>query len=213
VRQTGQMASTTEQRDGSPVAPRASAGRPRDPRVDQKILEAARSLLAEVGYEATTIQGIAKRSGVSAPAIYRRWSTKPALIEDAVFHLDEFALPEPTGDLLVDLRAWTGRFLDMALEPSSRAAVPGLMSAYSLDPESYSRLLDRGETPARTAVAQMLTNAAATGHDAIDGYDADIVFDLLRGAVYMRALTHGDADSEEFCDRLTKALYAVIHSG
>lgn len=207
------MASISEPGAATPPASRATAGRPRDPSFDQKIMEAARSLLAEVGYEATSIQGIAKRAGVSAPAIYRRWPTKPALIEDAVFHLDEFELPETTGNLQVDLRAWTRRFLDLAVEPSSRAAVPGLMSAYSLDPQSYNRLMERGETPARSAVAQMLANAAMKGDDSAASCDADMVFDLLRGAVYMRAQTHGAVDSDDFCDRLAHALYAVIHAG
>ena len=35
------------------------------------------------------------------------------------------------------------------MEPAARAAVPGLMSAYGRDPESYNRLLTRGEMPVR----------------------------------------------------------------
>ena len=47
-------------------------GRPRDPRVDEAVRRAALELLAEIGYQATSIQAIARRAGVSAPSIYRR---------------------------------------------------------------------------------------------------------------------------------------------
>lgn len=205
----GQTGSVTDETGPDTTAlpgARQGAGRPRDPLVEQRVLGAARELLAEVGYEGTTIQGISKRSGVSAPTIYRRWATKPAIVEDAVFHLDEFSLPTPTGDVRDDLRAWARMFLDMAIEPASRAAVPALMSAYSRDPESYNRLLERGETPARVAIAAMLEADHAS-------CDADMVFDLLRGAIFMRAQTHGGSGADAFCDRLTDALSAVISAG
>src|SRR4051812_50123118 len=60
-------------------------GRPRDPRVDEAVRRAALELLVEDGYQATSIQAIARRAGVSAPSIYRRWSSKAELIEAAGF--------------------------------------------------------------------------------------------------------------------------------
>src|SRR6476659_8086889 len=83
---------------GMPVAADAQrnparAGRPRDPQVDASIRAATLELLVEDGYQATTIQAVARRAGVSAPSIYRRWSSKAELVEAAVFPSD---LVEPT---------------------------------------------------------------------------------------------------------------------
>src|SRR5256885_16949851 len=71
---------------GMPVAAdaRRSAGRPRDPQVDAAIRAATLELLVEDGYQATTIQAVARRAGVSAPSIYRRGGGQAAAVAGAV---------------------------------------------------------------------------------------------------------------------------------
>jgi hypothetical protein len=49
-----------------------SPGRPRDPRRDAAIRDAAIALLAEVGYERMSVDAIAAVAGVSKPTNYRR---------------------------------------------------------------------------------------------------------------------------------------------
>ena len=190
-------------------APAKAAGRPRDPGLDEEIRAAAREVIVEFGYEQTTLGAIAQRAGVSVPSIYRRWPGKRELIEEAVLHLDTFALPEPTGDLRADLGAWVRLFLDVAMEPAARAAVPGLISAYSRDPDSYNRLLTRGERPVRTAICRLITDSVASGQ-AEKNCDADAVFDLIRGTTFLRALTHSDEGADEFCARITDAVMRVV---
>ncbi len=146
-----------------PEAAVKAAGRPRDPSLDEAIRIAAREVVVEMGYEDTTLGVIAQRAGVSIPTIYRRWPSKHELIEEAVLHLDTFELPQPIGDLRADLGTWVRLFLDVAMEPAARAAVPGLMSAYSRNPESYSRLLTRGEIPVRAAITQVIEQAVTPG--------------------------------------------------
>jgi len=186
-----------------------AAGRPRDPTLDEAIRTAARAVVIEFGYEDTTLAVIAKRAGVSIPTIYRRWPSKHELIEEAVLHLDTFELPRPTGNLRADLATWVRLFLRVAMEPAARAAVPGLMSAYSRDPDNYNRLLTRGEIPVRAAIRQLIENAVETGQAAQD-CDADAVFDLIRGATFLRALTHSDDGADDFCARITDAVVRVV---
>jgi AcrR family transcriptional regulator len=186
-----------------------AAGRPRDPSIDEAIRAAARATVVEFGYQETTLAAIAHRAGVSIPTIYRRWPGKHDLIEEAVLHLDTFELPRPTGDLRADLGTWVRLFLEVAMEPAARAALPGLMSAYSRDTESYNRLLSRGEMPVRAAIGQLIEAAVAAGQAAED-CDADAVFDLIRGATFLRALTHSDDDAERFCARITDAVVRVV---
>jgi len=190
-----------------PVRP----GRPRDPQLDERVLHATRELLASVGYQATSIQAIAREAGVVASSIYRRWPGKVPLVEDAIFALDVGFIPDSTGDVRADLLTWTKLFLHQAADPAARAAIPGLLSAYHDDVGSYQRLLDRGEQPTRAAIQQVLEAAVANGQ-ASPGCDADTLFELLRGATLMRALTCGLDDAEKFCGQIADALVAVARN-
>src|SRR5262245_27612878 len=58
-------------------------GRPRDPKLDIKITQAAIKLFRERGWGRTTIEEIALRAGVGKTTVYRRYPTKAALALDA----------------------------------------------------------------------------------------------------------------------------------
>jgi AcrR family transcriptional regulator len=188
---------------------RTGPGRPRDPAIAEAILSAARDVVAETGYEDTTLAAIAGRAGVSIPTIYRRWSSKAELLEEAVLHLDTFDLPEPTGDLRADLHTWVCLFLSVATEPAARATVPGLLAGYGRDPESYARVLARGELPVRAALESLIAQAVADGQ-AAQGCDAGAVFDIVRGATFLRAFTHADNGAEEFCRRIAELVWRSV---
>lgn len=192
----------------APSRPRPGPGRPRDPQLDAQLLAATQELLVSAGYQATTIAAVARKAGVVTTSIYRRWPSKRALVEDAIFALDAFEHPAPSGDLRADLLAWTQLFLSASAHPAARSAIPGLLSEYHDDHDSYRRLLEHGELPTREALAELLTGAAAAGQAAAD-CDADAVFELLRGSTMMRALTHGTEDAELFCRQIADALLAV----
>ncbi|MFC9994788.1 TetR/AcrR family transcriptional regulator [Nocardia sp. NPDC127526] len=192
----------------APAGTRPGPGRPRDPQLDAQLLAAARELLVSEGYQATTMAAVARKAGVVTTSIYRRWPSRRALIEDAIFGLGTSAYPEPTGDLRADLLAWTRLFLESAAHPAARSALPGLLSEYHDDHDSYRRILDRGELPTRDALRELLSGAASAGQ-AAPGCDADAVFELLRGATLIRALTHGTDDAGEFCEQIADALLAV----
>jgi AcrR family transcriptional regulator len=193
------------------TAARTGPGRPRDPQLDEQVLAATLELLVEQGYQATTIQGVARRAGVVTTSIYRRWPSKTHLVEDAIFALDTDAAPAPTGDLHADLLAWTRLFFAAATHPAARSAIPGLLSAYHDDHDSYRRLLGRGEQPTRRALTETLAAAAARGQAAPD-CDADTIFEFLRGATLIRALTRGDEDADRFCRRTAGALTVLAIS-
>ncbi|MGO4201839.1 TetR/AcrR family transcriptional regulator [Rhodococcus sp. TAF43] len=185
-------------------------GRPRDPGKDHAVLVAARRLLADVGYQQTTIAAIVRRAQVSAPAIYRRWPTREALIEEAVHGPGRYDLPADTGDLRADLATWARAFLVRAASPAARAGVPGLLSDMQADADR-SRLLAR-QAPVRDAFVARLDRAAQTGE--VPGpVDASILFEILTGATSIRGLTQGYADAEAFVESLTDALYTLACRG
>ncbi|OMB93995.1 TetR family transcriptional regulator [Mycobacterium sp. NS-7484] len=179
-------------------------GRPRDPAKDAAVLTAVRELLVEAGYQGTTVLAVARRAGVGAPTVYRRWPTKEALVEDAAFgHAETIPIPAPTGDLRTDLRGWVAMFLDWLANPVTRAALPGLLAAYHLDETSYERLVLRSENDVRALMVDVLDG---------DGARADAVFDFLVASTVVRAMTRGLADREAFCDRTADALTALARA-
>lgn len=66
------------------ATPRRPRGRPRDPRLDDAILEATRELVAELGCAGASMSAIADRAGCGKPTIYLRWPNRAAVIQAAV---------------------------------------------------------------------------------------------------------------------------------
>lgn len=88
--------------DDGKVAP-ATRGRRRDDGRTDAIVEAAGALLLEIGFDRLRIQDVAERAGCGTGAIYRRWTTKEALVADAIMAFPE-SDPDPTDDPVADLR-------------------------------------------------------------------------------------------------------------
>lgn len=63
---------------------RRAGGRPRDPALDEAIIQATRARLVRDGYTRMTIGDIAADAGVSRPTVYRRWDSKLELVIDAL---------------------------------------------------------------------------------------------------------------------------------
>jgi AcrR family transcriptional regulator len=186
----------------APPAP----GRPRDPQKDEDVLTATRALLAEVGYQRTTIAAVARRAGVGVPTIYRRWPRREALIEDAAFgHIQPAPLPVATGDLRTDLKAWVEIFLAQLADPVTRAAVPGLLLAWQHDEELYQRFLLRNERDVRALFTALLAGDGVAKH-------AEATFDFLVNTTMIRAVTLGMIDADEYCERTADALAALLQS-
>lgn len=91
-----------------------TSGRRPDRSKDAALLRAAVEVVAEVGYDATTMDLVAARAGTTKSAMYRRWSSKGELTLDAVVALQEPEtdlddLPD-TGTLRGDLLALTAPY-------------------------------------------------------------------------------------------------------
>src|SRR5260370_41345476 len=63
---------------------RSGPGRPRKPATDQAILQAAVELFIQSGSEGVNVEQIAARAGVARTTVYRRWSSKEALLAQAI---------------------------------------------------------------------------------------------------------------------------------
>ena len=105
------------------------------------IYDAALALIGEVGYQKTTIEGIAARAGVGKQTIYRWWSSKAEVLLEAFIDLSaraadaaarpevigeraEYEIPD-TGDLEADLKAVLRATVDELLAVADRLMYDG----------------------------------------------------------------------------------------
>lgn len=157
------MVSTTH------VAP----GRPRDPEVDRRIAQAALDLFADAGWAGFAMEAVARRAGVGKASLYLRWSTKEALLTDAVTWRLARVADVDTGTLRGDLVELATQMLDIYAGDTSRtalrlgleaAAIPGVAEHYEAMRRAQvlaaravvRRAIDRGEVAADTSVTLLL---------------------------------------------------------
>lgn len=133
---------------------RVGGSRRRGSVLEQTILDAAWTELADVGYVDLTMAGVASRAAVAKSVLYRRWPNKAdlvhAVIERRVPHLGEVAR---TGNLETDLAAVLDRLV---------ATCRDLQLVAGLDPELSSRLR---RTRSEEATAEFAGVLAAAGLD------------------------------------------------
>jgi AcrR family transcriptional regulator len=187
------------------LAEEPRVGRPRDPRVDDAVRDATLTLLVEEGYHATSIQAIARRAGVSAPTIYRRWANKAEVIEEAVFPTPFIEPTETTGDLRRDLAAYCRGIIQHLGDPAVRAAIPGLLTEYQTDPDMWQRLLRRSVTPMRETFAAFLDRTRRQPVGSVD-----VLFDVMMGSLFVRAINSGATGADEFAHELAAIVAAAL---
>jgi AcrR family transcriptional regulator len=179
----------------------------RGPRARAAILEAADDLLVEKGFGATTIEGIAARSGVAKQTIYRWWSSKvdlllDCLIDDAGEDLPPFDTGSSAEDLRRELLCFAG-FLDQPAGQVLRA----LIGEAQHDPAVAQQLRTRYLKPRRELDRVILQRGIARGElDAV--LDADDALDALYGPVIYRVIVTGRPVDERFVANLVES---VLH--
>ncbi|MEO3788393.1 TetR/AcrR family transcriptional regulator [Actinocorallia sp. B10E7] len=181
-------------------------GRPREARVDVAALAAARELVCELGYADTTIDGIARRAGVSRTAIYRRWPSKALIVHAAVFPASDLRLHlTVTGDLAADLRALVFGLAALFERREVLAAMPGLMADAVADARLREAFQAGLESAVRDELSGMLSDAVARG-EAREDVSAETLLHLVTGTMLFRVAVRGLDSLEELASELTMIL-------
>ena len=180
----------------------ATAGRPRDPRIDAAILRATTDLLVEIGYPNLTMAAIADRAGTTKTALYRRWSSKAELVHEAAFPAAPTAIETPPGDFGADIRAMIAAARDVFTSPVVRAALPGLIADMTADAELNTRVMGRF-ADVFSAVRARLTEALQRG-DVHADIDPERLIEVIGGATMLRLLLWPEKDlDDEWVDQTT----------
>ena len=183
----------------------ATRGRPRSAEADRAILEATLNLLVEGGFGALSMDAVAARAGVGKATIYRRWKSKPQLVQAAIQALSAgIELPD-TGSLRGDILAIAARTMQAANLPAS-TLVPRLMAEATGEPELHDIFLHTLVQPRRHAIAILLERARHRGEIRAD-IDTDLAIDLLIGPLIYRFLIAavGEPMPPEYLQRVLDA--------
>ena len=180
---------------------RGRGGRPRDESRDQAILEAALALLSETGYDLLTIDAIAARAGAGKGAIYRRWTSKGALVVDAVNraspHLTE---PPNTGSLAGDMHA----LLDLGPEPppgDEFQLMAGLASALPRDQDLRDSFRDH-VMPVLTAPARKIYQRARERGEIPADRDLDLLTSIIPALIMYHLFMTGRFPDRAYSRRM-----------
>jgi len=101
-----------ETRPNIVATPPSGRGRPRDPQIEARIFEATLTLYARQGWLGFSLDAVARGAGVSKDALYRRWKTREALLQDALQVRWDWVATIDEGTIRADLLALGARTFD-----------------------------------------------------------------------------------------------------
>jgi AcrR family transcriptional regulator len=167
--------------------------------VRQTVLAAAFDELVANGFDAATVAGVAKRSGVHETTVYRRWATRENLFVAALLERSADAIPAPDtgsikGDLLAIVRevlAYVGSAAGTAI---LRAATLPVDHAYANVREGFwAHRLD--------ALAPVVARGIERG-ELRAGTDGRLLLEMLVAPIHGRLLLTGEPVGDELAEPL-----------
>lgn len=170
-------------------------GRPRNPLIDDAVLDATVEVLSEVGYARLTIEAVARYAGTTKPSIYRRWPTRQHLVLEALAKRLGDGKPAPDkGCVACDLADCLTQFTT-----ACRRVPPDVLASLLADcaerPDLRARIITELVEPPRRAVGEVLARAQERGDLRAD-LDRGLVIDLLCSLAHYRALLGHESERE-----------------
>jgi AcrR family transcriptional regulator len=184
-------------------------GRPRDPGRDEAILEAALALIAELGYDRTTIDAIAERAGVGKPTIYRRWAGKPELVAAAIARRKQRRPAPDTGSLRGDLLAAV-RALSESISGDNAHLAAGMATQLRASDELAGLFRDHVIAIERARWRELLERAVARGELPADHGTSPLFGEIAPATVFSRVLLGVDPVDDAFVEELVDGILIPI---
>ncbi len=181
-------------------APTAKRGRPRSGEIDQAVLTAAIEIVGEVGINKMSMDELARRADVAKASIYRRWSSKEALVLEALRSAMSPIDDIDTGTLRGDLAAFVHELVARFSGSSMNDVLPHLIEAGCHDQAIQASLDDWVQV--RRGPLRGIYDRARTKGEITEDADIEVLIDATIGPfVYRRLLTRDPIDSD-FATRL-----------
>ncbi|QIB47455.1 TetR/AcrR family transcriptional regulator [Streptomyces aureoverticillatus] len=192
-------------------------GRPRDPAIEEAILEATRKRLATDGYTRMTIGDVVADAGVTRPTLYRRWPNKHELVVDALHYglqKQRDAYPPLDVDGMTPVEAFTEavRRLDPRYHNERAMALHGnFMGEAEREPALFEQMREHGNKPRCAELMgtlQQLQEAGAVRKEA----DLETVVVLCFGSYFGDYLQTGAGTPADHVDRVVAVLWPTIRA-
>jgi AcrR family transcriptional regulator len=187
----------------------AQPGRPRDQKAHDALLDAALALVREVGYDALALEAVAARAKVGKATLYRRWSSKEALVAEAVDRIVRNVPVPDTGSVRRDLLSLMRENIGMYNDPGTPALLSGFVAAMARSAGIAKTIRSGFHSARRNAFRSVLKNAVERG-ELPAAADLELALDLLSGPLFYRALWTGAPVDERFARRLVNAVIRAL---
>jgi len=178
------------------VTPQEAALRPRiEGDREQEILHATLEVLADVGYDRLTMDAVAAAAKASKATLYRRWSSKAALVIDAILAQKGPTIAPDTGSFrqdLVEMSCGIGGFSDR--KPMNVLA--SLITAINLGDE-FAERFRRDFIGPKVAIGRTVYERAQARGEIRPDLDIDLVAPALAGMVLHRTFLLGEPATPE----------------
>lgn len=187
-------------------------GRPWDHTIDEAILVGAEELFAERGVAGVTVKTVAERIGVPRTTVYRRWPNSDALVAGVLqraMGVDRDPVPKLPGRTVVDiLHAGAQKGREIYEPQTFRDLLPRFVAGLLAPADSPGHLEIDDIQPLRKAVEEAYrTGAGASGLR--EDVEAELVVDVIAGAILQRLLTTGQPPDPE----TTRAIVDLLVAG
>ncbi len=171
----------------------------RSARVRAAAIEATLAELADKGYSALSLEGVALRAGVHKTTLYRRWGTREELVLDAMLARagEHISVPD-TGSLRQDL-------LELARTAAANAASPevaAMARAVVAESPRDGRLAtaNRRFWSERLELDQVIVERAIARGEATAGTDPRRTIEAVLGPIHLRLLLTGEPIDRSFLE-------------
>lgn len=184
----------------------------RGPKVRAAVHAATLSELADHGYDALTIENIARRAGVHKTTVYRRWKSRESLVVDVMADRADARVTFPdSGDIAADLRRAVRSLVKFLNAPLGQAVLAVTLSDARNLPEIAAARRRFFQDRYRQA-EPVIGRAIARGELPVGTDPAELVRALL-APIYLRVLVTAEPVSEVTADVAAAAALAAARAG
>lgn len=187
-----------------------SAGRPRSEEAHQAILDATLELLAEVGFSALTVEGVASRAGVGKATIYRRWASKLPLVVEAFGGLPALEDAD-TGSVERDLKTMLRSYMELFHKTPLGTVVPSL-AGERFHNTDLSKSFEPVMKDRRQPLVRAIQRGVARG-ELRDDLDVELAADLVVGPIAVRLFFTGRGLHPDIVDPIVELALAGLRKG
>lgn len=172
------------------------------------ILDATLALCQEEGYASLSIEGIAARAGVGKQTIYRWWSSKGAVLLEALDRAASEAAAFPdTGDLGADMRVTLGDIAGFQADPGLGPPLAALIAEAQQDPGIAPMMLETFFGPRRAPLLERLRSAQRRGE--LDPELAvEPLLEVMLGALFHRLLLRSGPLDGDYVSYVVDVIFA-----